>query len=455
MSRLALLALLWLPVPTANAHPLGNNTVNRQATLHVSKDAVTLDYLVDNAEIPTLVQTQDADADGDGITTPDEWDAFAKRWAEESASHIAIALDGRPAALTPGSVQWKLAPGAADLFTLRLSAHYRVAATAAPVTLSYADSNHANESGWKEVWVHAEPGIVVKGGAATTDRSEGLTDFAGSAHGLLDETSARIELALAPPASSAKRDASPAATPSRQSRAPAPASVSSVRTSPPQRASEPAAPPSRAATPAASEARAPATAPSSERWQQRAWSFFRLGVHHIATGWDHLVFLIGLLLLRQQLGQMVKVITAFTLAHSVTLALAATGLVTPPPMLIEPAIALTIAYVGLINLVLRRARDSTLLAFAFGLVHGFGFAGALAATIAGHAGQTHDAWLLDLASFNLGIEAFQLLLVLCLVPLLAWAARRPWAAAAHRAASAAVLMAGLGWFLLRTIGGDA
>jgi len=199
-----------------------------------------------------------------------------------------------------------------------------------------------------------------------------------------------------------------------------------------------------------------ATSPKYEKndWRPRAWSFFRLGVNHIATGWDHLVFLLGLLLLRQGLMQIVRVITAFTIAHSVTLAVAASGLIRPPSTLIEPAIALTIAYVGFISLVWKNTRDSAWLAFGFGLVHGFGFAGALAATMAEMSGGgSRHAWLIDLASFNLGIETFQIMLVALSVPLIILMTRFSWAGIARRAASLAVCGVGLGWFFTRTLGG--
>ena len=174
-------------------------------------------------------------------------------------------------------------------------------------------------------------------------------------------------------------------------------------------------------------------------------------MHHIATGWDHLVFLFGLLLISSSLTRLVKIVTAFTIAHSLTLALAATGLVTPPGDYIEPAIALTIAYVGFLSL-RKKARDhGLLLAFFFGLVHGFGFAGALAETLADGVAPSGGYWLLNLASFNLGIEFFQVLLVLTLVPLLRLAARATWSVPAHRLASVAVLTAGLAWFAGRAL----
>jgi hypothetical protein len=195
----------------------------------------------------------------------------------------------------------------------------------------------------------------------------------------------------------------------------------------------------------------PSTEPSAPQHPRnldsQVGAFFRLGVHHIATGWDHLVFLLGLIVARTSLRRLVWVVTAFTVAHSLTLGLAASGLVAAPGRWVEPAIALTIAYVGLSNL-LGWSRHGAPIAFAFGLVHGFGFAGALAQSLDG-AQIGGSAWLIDLAAFNLGIEVFQVGLVLVAVPLIRWGARRSWCGTAQQATNAAILCAGLGWLAAR------
>jgi hypothetical protein len=195
-------------------------------------------------------------------------------------------------------------------------------------------------------------------------------------------------------------------------------------------------------------------------WAQ-AGSFFRLGVFHIATGLDHLVFLLGLLAAewsaQHSLRRLLWVITAFTLAHSLTLGLAAAGLIAMPGAWVGPAIGFTIAYVGLANL-LGGLRHGPWLAFAFGLIHGLGFAGALAQGLAGVpvAGGT---WLLYLAAFNLGIETAQFGYVLLV--LLTWQSLRilevqsPRALASVPAGTVGVL--GVYWTLqpvLVSIGGQ-
>lgn len=150
---------------------------------------------------------------------------------------------------------------------------------------------------------------------------------------------------------------------------------------------------------------------------------------------------------RPRWRRLIGVVTAFTVAHSLTLGLAASGLVMLPGAWVEAAIALSIAYVGLMNL-LGRTRHSTLLAFAFGLVHGFGFAGALTASMGSLRTQGHD-WLLNLAAFNLGIEAFQLVLVLLLVPMLGWITRHARSVKVFNTLSFFVMSAGIGWFFSR------
>jgi hypothetical protein len=275
------------------------------------------------------------------------------------------------------------------------------APAAGRVKLRYEDRSRPEDIGWREVWVSAESGArIVTSTAARADRSAALTQFPTATGALLQETTAELEAEFFGPGHAASAH-------------PAPVVQTDVQT--------------QAAGPLA---------------------LFLLGMHHIASGWDHLVFLLGLLLLCRSLPRLLAVVSAFTVAHSVTLGLAAAGLVTPPGALVEAAIALSIAYVGLCNVYQRQHAHGVALALGFGLLHGFGFAGALAASL-GEQGLEGHSWLLSLAAFNLGIETFQIALLCILVPLATWAARWSWGALAQRGASHAVLWAGLGWFVQR------
>jgi hydrogenase/urease accessory protein HupE len=141
-------------------------------------------------------------------------------------------------------------------------------------------------------------------------------------------------------------------------------------------------------------------------------AYFQLGVAHILTGVDHLMFVLGLLLLVGIRWRLVKAITAFTVAHSITLAASAVGIVHVQPAVIEALVALSIVFVAseLVNQRPGRsslaARYPWLIAFIFGLLHGFAFAGALA-----EVGLPQDAIPLSLLLFNLGVEVGQLLFV--------------------------------------------
>lgn len=138
-----------------------------------------------------------------------------------------------------------------------------------------------------------------------------------------------------------------------------------------------------------------------------AW--LRLGVDHILGGWDHLAFLFALVLATRTLRSLAATVTAFTLAHSITLGLAATGHVPAGGRWVEAVIAASIAFVGLHNIVRPEARSTWKEAAGFGLVHGLGFAGYLTETLA-HAGRAGESPVVPLLGFNLGVEAGQLLM---------------------------------------------
>ncbi len=151
------------------------------------------------------------------------------------------------------------------------------------------------------------------------------------------------------------------------------------------------------------------------------WKYFKLGIEHILTGYDHLVFLLSLVLIATRFKEVLKIVTAFTIAHSVTLFLVATGCIHVIPFWVESLIALTICYVAVENIFVKKAKWRWLLTALFGLIHGMGFAGALAET-----GLPMSNQLGSLLTFNLGVEAGQLMILCLLLPFLLLMQRFPW-----------------------------
>lgn len=185
--------------------------------------------------------------------------------------------------------------------------------------------------------------------------------------------------------------------------------------------------------------------------RQGVWAVIRkfvpAGIGHILIGPDHLLFLVGLLLLGGTLRQLALVVSGFTVAHSITLSLAALNVLNPPARIIEPAIALSIIYVGADNLMVRDGRDvRAWIAFGFGFIHGFGFANVLREM---DLPRTALGW--SLFSVNVGVEIGQLFVVVIVATALA-ALRSKSEKASRRlavAGSVAVILAGTFWFIQR------
>lgn len=176
-------------------------------------------------------------------------------------------------------------------------------------------------------------------------------------------------------------------------------------------------------------------------------TFIWLGVEHIFLGYDHIMFLLALVLLGSSLRNLVKIVTAFTVAHSLTLILAALGLVQLPPRLIEAGIALSIAYVAIENFWLRDAGHRWILTFFFGLVHGFGFANVLR-----DLGLPSRGLVASLLSFNIGVELGQICIVLVAFPLTLWLQRRSFHHRVVLVCSGIIFLFGAGWFVERMLG---
>jgi hydrogenase/urease accessory protein HupE len=142
------------------------------------------------------------------------------------------------------------------------------------------------------------------------------------------------------------------------------------------------------------------------------WRFTRLGVEHIFTGYDHLAFLLGLLVATTSLGALIRIVTSFTIAHSITLALATFNLVILPTRLTESLIAASIGYVAAENLFDFRAMKRYYITFLFGLIHGFGFSNVLR-----EMDLPKSSLALSLFSFNGGVEIGQVTFVALIFPL--------------------------------------
>ncbi|MBI1776908.1 MAG: HupE/UreJ family protein [Proteobacteria bacterium] len=185
-----------------------------------------------------------------------------------------------------------------------------------------------------------------------------------------------------------------------------------------------------------------------------AESYVGLGIEHVLTGYDHIAFILAMLLWARRPWPVVKIVTAFTLAHSTTLALATLGILEISPSIVEPLIAVTIVIAAAENFRSRAIDRKWLYALVLGLIHGFGFAGALK-----EVGLPGSAIPLSLATFNIGVEFGQLAIVAVAMPVLAALDRLIAAADAQPqrsatvvyAASAVIAALGLYWIVERTL----
>ncbi len=191
-------------------------------------------------------------------------------------------------------------------------------------------------------------------------------------------------------------------------------------------------------------------------WQVTA-RFVAAGIEHIFLGYDHIAFLLAVILWGRRLLPLIKVVTAFTVAHSVTLALAVLDIVVLPSSIVEPLIAVSIAFVAAENFFVRNIVKRWRITFLFGFIHGFGFASALR-----EFGLPKGSIVPVLVSFNLGVEIGQAAIVCIAVPLLLWIDRL---GERHRArsgrsgqspvfvytCSSVILALGLYWLVQRTL----
>ena len=187
----------------------------------------------------------------------------------------------------------------------------------------------------------------------------------------------------------------------------------------------------------------------SESGHQPFTQFLFLGLEHIVTGYDHLLFLLGLLIVGGSFLSAAKIITSFTLAHSISLALATFQVVQLPTWLVEPLIAVSIIYVGIENILSRDVERRWLLTFGFGLVHGLGFASLLGEL---GAGANSSAIAVPLLSFNVGIEIGQIAMAAVALPVIWWLGQRPSYGSRYvTLCSVAVALAGTYWLAERVL----
>jgi len=389
ITRLLLAAASLVAAVPAAAHKASD------AYLTLRVDGQDVDARVDVA-LRDLDRDLDLDTDADDQLT---WREVHSRWRDIEGlvtSAVRLSAAGSPCAIDPREAQ-------APAITEHSDGHYAVVRArwhcASPIERLSVDYR---------LFAHTDP---THRGIARVSRA----DRAGSVLAVLapDAGWHRFELPRAVPA-------------------PAPAGVAPL----PGAAASRAMAPSPMATPSQGGVDS-----GAEDVTTALLGFVREGIHHILIGYDHILFLLSLLLpsvwirtaapgtgstagrprwrpatdLRGTLAKVLKVVTAFTIAHSITLAVSVLGLFQPPPRLVESLIAASVVLAALNNLrpVVNDARWK--LTFLFGLVHGFGFASALK-----DAGLAHGALAAPLLGFNLGVEIGQLCIVSLVLPLAWW-----------------------------------
>ncbi len=187
--------------------------------------------------------------------------------------------------------------------------------------------------------------------------------------------------------------------------------------------------------------------PKQIPWWQQAKSFLLLGIKHILTGYDHLLFLLTIIILGGNLKSLFKIITAFSFSHSITLTLAVLNIFTLPARFVESMIALSIIYVAAENLWRdpeKATKQRWLLSLFFGLIHGLGFAGILR-----EMSLTKTNLLSSLVSFNIGVEIGQVAIVSLAYLILLALKRWSWSSSVRSALSLGAVVIGVFWFIER------
>jgi len=183
---------------------------------------------------------------------------------------------------------------------------------------------------------------------------------------------------------------------------------------------------------------------------ENALDFVQLGVRHILSGPDHILFVLSLLLVYLGLREILKLTLTFTIAHSITLLLAGAGIIRLSPRITEPLIALSIVYVALATVFFAKSkfvggeRGKVASVFVFGLFHGLGFAGLLT-----EIQVPDDKFVSSLLSFNVGIELGQILIISAALPFIMYGANRRWYPTLIRASAVAIALLAFCWTVQR------
>ncbi len=184
-----------------------------------------------------------------------------------------------------------------------------------------------------------------------------------------------------------------------------------------------------------------------------SFDFLKLGINHILSGADHILFVLSILLVFESIQKILKLTSTFTIAHSITLALAGFGILTLSPRIVEPFIAFSISFTALTTVFLKDkklpslVKNKVAIVFFFGLFHGLGFAGILK-----EIGIPSDRFISSLLSFNLGIELGQLCIVALALPVLFIINRQPWRDTFIKIIAVVLTATGIVWGIQRIIG---
>lgn len=191
----------------------------------------------------------------------------------------------------------------------------------------------------------------------------------------------------------------------------------------------------------------------NSKFLDNARDFLKLGVQHILSGADHILFVLSLLLVFVTAWEILRLATTFTIAHSITLVLAGTGVLVLPPKIVEPLIALSIAVMAIASVffqkyeVMKSAIGKASIVFFFGLFHGLGFAGLLQ-----EIAIPQDKFVSSLFAFNVGIEIGQLIIIGLALPFIFYFRKRAWYSKAIQVIAVGISLIALGWFFERVVG---